>query len=138
MATSTATRFPDVEIMSRLKGLIKQHLKLKDEPLLLAVYYAPTRCRKDIFLFEVADNFGQNSIDPDRDLWEVGYRSAPSFPLAEEQYLRLVLTNPEECGVAFKEKWPLASEIRRAFRRGKAVVLHATPEGQKLLGAIRG
>ena len=138
MATSTATRFPDTEIMARLKTVVKQHLNLKDEPLLLAIYYRPARLRKDVFLFEVAENFGQNSVDPDRDLWEIGYGSAPSFPLAKNQYLRLVLTNPEECRVALEERWPRALEIRQALRKGKAVVLHATPAGRRLLGEIRG
>ncbi len=136
MPTNVATGFPNYE--AELRTLVRDHKELKDEPLILALYYAPQRDPDDIFLFEVIKNFGANSIDPDRTLFEVAYGSTSGFPLAPGQHLRLVLTNPDELKAALREEWPLATELRDVLRSGKAMVLLAEEEGQRLLELIRG
>ena len=52
-------RFP--HLGRQLLDLAKQHLKLRDEPLHLAVAYDPGRDSQDIFLFELLENFGGTS-----------------------------------------------------------------------------
>ena len=56
MVTKTPTDFPNLK--DRLNALVEEHKQLHDEPLLLAIYYAPKRNPNDVFLFEVVENFG--------------------------------------------------------------------------------
>lgn len=131
MAPQTIVRFPDLK--DQVKRLVQAHRKLKDEPLLLAVYYAPKRNPKDVFLFEVAENFGGGRVDKDRKLFEVTYRSTDGFPMAPGQQLRLVLTNPIELDEAVKGNWKHVQELREAFSRKRTDVLFEdTKKGPQL------
>jgi len=131
MTTATTTaQFPAHR--KEMENLVEQHKRIKDEPLLLAVYYEPDRDNGDLFLFEVADGFGSNQIDPDQELFEVTYGATDEFPMETDQKLHLVLANPAEASVAFEEGWPLASEIREAARRKKAAPLYQTEEGASI------
>jgi hypothetical protein len=137
MNTSTIASYPSFE--SRVRKLVQSHTKIKDEPLLLAVYYAPVREPQDVFLFEVAENFGGNSIDEDRNFFEVTYGPSQEFPMQDDQQLRLIITNPTELVVAIRENWPLLVEVRKAFSLGKAIVVHKRPgKGKRLLETVRG
>jgi len=116
----------------KLKQLLKQHRAIKNEPLLLAVQYSPKRDKGDIFLFEIADNFGANSVDPGKTIFEVTYGSTPGFPMAEGQELHLLLTSPDEFKIAAKENWKAVRELRKALKEGGVQVLYSTREGESL------
>src|SRR5713101_3347145 len=88
----TSERFPQFE--KPIRELTEKHRQLEDEPLHLAISYGPPRDRQDIFLFEVIG--GQESISPDRDLFEATFESAPGLPTGLPRRLHLVLTNPSE------------------------------------------
>ena len=113
MANSVAT-FPRFE--HEMRKLVQEHLGLRDEPLLLAIYYKPPREPQDIFLFEVIGNFGDGAMDPDRELFEVTYASTTGLPLEKGQYLHLVLTNPRELETATQENWEKVAELLAAVR----------------------
>src|SRR4051812_14593972 len=98
--------------LSKVRRLVMAHKRLKGAPLLLAVYYLSPRARGDISILEVIDSPGTNSIDPDKELFEVTYGSTPSFKMNPGQRLRLVLTNPRELRIAIHQNWPLVREIR--------------------------
>ncbi len=124
-----------------VQQLVKDHHKIEQEPLLLAIYYAPLRDRQDIFLFEVVERFGGDSVDEDRELFEVTYASRDDFQLKDGQKLHLVLTNPTEMAVAFKQKWKLAKEIRQAVRNPEAHrIIYPSPKAKakRFLEEIRG
>lgn len=124
MATQAPTKF---YAHPNLPQLVKQHLALTDEPLLLAIAYKPGREPQDIFLFEVIENFGGGVIDPDRELFEVIFNSTSSFPLSQGQRVHLVLTNPEELKVATHEKWRLLEELRDAIHSNDSDLLYSDP-----------
>ena len=134
MTTATIARFPAHR--EKMAELVDQHKGIRDEPLLLAVYYEPERDGDGLFLFEVVDRFGMNYVDPDKELFEVTYGSTPGFPMEPDQELHLILTNPAEAAAAFEEGWALASEIRRAAEREKAALLYQTEEGARTWGKI--
>jgi len=137
MTVTTLNRdFPRSEV--KLRGLVDEHRRIKDEPVLLALYYAPQRDPQDIFLFEVLDQFGANSIDPDRQLFEVTYGSTRAFPVDAGQELHLVLTNPAEAKVAFEEGWTGAAEIRDAIDRGDYRVVYLDPAAPHIWELVRG
>lgn len=56
-----------------LRNLVLAHVNLPGERLLLAIYYAPDRDPGDLFLFEIVENFGANTIDEEHELLEVTY-----------------------------------------------------------------
>src|SRR5579884_3647641 len=117
--------------------LVEEHRRLEGEPLLLAVYYSPDRDPDDLFLLEVIENFGSNSIDADRELFEVSYEPPVNSALRPGQHLRLVLTNPEEFRLALVQGWPLAEELRSALRTGKARVVWSDPSRPELEELLR-
>ena len=142
MSPQVATKFPGYK--ERVQELVKDHLTMKDEPLLLAIYYAPERDPQDIFLFEVISGFGSESENEDLDLFEVTYSSAPLFSIGPESdsqtypQLHLIMTSPEELKTALQEKWPLADEIRKAGDGPDThQVLYSAREGDRLLELIR-
>lgn len=116
--------------------LVQEHRALRDEVLLLAIYYAPERDVNDIFLFEIFDGFGANSVDADRNLFEVAYSARSTFPLEPNQQLRLVLTNPVEFERAASENWAHVQELRRAIEGGRYEVLYADAQHPELLRAL--
>jgi hypothetical protein len=129
----TSERFPQFE--KSIRELTKKHQQLEDEPLHLAVSYGPLRDQQDIFLFEVIG--GQESISPERDLFEAAFESVPGLSTGFSQRLHLVLTNPSELKQALDEGWPLADEVVGAFRSGDYLILHKDSVGEKMLRRIR-
>lgn len=123
---------------TKVEWLARQHLQIADEPLLLAIYFAPEREPQDIFVFEVIEHFGADSVDPDQNLFEITYASGLTFPLSEDQQLHLVLTNPNELEIAFRDGWPLAKEIRDAVNRGAYRVVYEDSKAKGFLEQIRG
>ena len=128
--------FPKSE--SKVRQLVSDHLKLTDEPLLLAIYYAPDREPGDIFLFELIKGFGAGSVDPDQKLFEVTYGSSGSLRLEPGQELHLVLTNPQELEIAFNDQWETAMEIRSAIKRKRFRVMYEDRSAKKFMEIIRG
>lgn len=136
MATATTT-YPQYE--TALRALVNDHRKLKDERLLLAVYFNPQRKPfEDVCLFEVLEGFGPDEPNPDDvDLFQFGYGNTPGFPLPAGVNLRMVLTNPAEWKRAVKEKWKAVRELQAARQAGEAIVLHSEGEGKKLWELIK-
>jgi hypothetical protein len=124
-------RFPQVE--RQIRDLARQHRELRDEPLHLAMAYEPGRESRDIFLFELAGNFGGNEVSPDAQLFEVTFDSTPNLPMEPGQRLHLVLTNPKEFRAALDQHWQTAEEVRDAVRRRDFEVLHSDEIGQEAL-----
>src|SRR5438874_7555383 len=79
---ATVATYPDYK--EAVQKLVKQHRKLRKEHLHLAVYLAPPkRAKRDIYLFEVIDDFGGGRTDPEKKLFTFAYGSTPGFPLPE-------------------------------------------------------
>lgn len=129
--TWTSTKFPQFE--EQIRSLTEQHRELEDEPLHLAIVYAPQRDPGDIFLFEV---IGGNSVSPDRELFEVTFASTPGFPMVADQRLHLILTNPHELDTALSEEWPSLREIIDAVRSGNCERLYADDVGEEILSRL--
>ena len=121
--------------LEAVKSLVAQHKQL-DEPLHLAIYYAPKRHPGDVFLFEVIDRFGDRGVDPDNKLFEFAYGSTAGFPLPPNRSLRLILTNPTEFREAAKANWTAIAELKESKRRGALNVIFADQLGRKLAGLL--
>jgi hypothetical protein len=135
MATTVAA-YPDYK--QSVQRLVDQHRKLKNGHLRLAVYLAPPkRPKRDIYLFEVIDDFGGGHIDPSKKLFTFAYGSTPGFPLPESVRLWMILTNPVELDAAIDEKWKRVGEIRNTRKAGKALVLYADTKGKKFWNRIK-
>jgi len=135
MPTTVAT-YPDYE--QSVQKLVDQHRKLRNGHLHLAVYLAPAkRPKRDIYLFEVIDNFGGGHIDSGKKLFTFAYGSTPGFPLPENVRLWMILTNPVEFDTAIQENWKRVGEIRDAQRAGNALVLYADTKGKKFWNKIK-
>jgi hypothetical protein len=135
MPTTVAT-YPDYK--EPVEKLIEQHRKLRNGRLHLAVYLAPpNRAKRDIYLFEVIDDFGGGRIDPDKKLFAFAYGSTPGFPLPQGARLWMILTNPAELDKAIEENWKRVDEIRNARKREQAIVLHADVKGRKFWNKIK-
>jgi hypothetical protein len=135
MAGFTTIRFPHIQ--DQLRRLIEQHLEIKDEPLHLALVFDPRRDTTDIFLFEVASDFGGNMVAPEKEFFEMAYGSSDAFPMPEGQQLRFVMTNPEELRAAEAEGWNSLKEVEDAVRRGDYEVLFADKAGESILRELR-
>jgi hypothetical protein len=135
MPTTVAT-YPDYK--DQLKKLVQQHRALRGGHLHLAVYLAPPkRPKRDIYLFEVIDDFGNGHIDPDQKLFTFAYGTTPGFPLSQGVRLWMILTNPAELDKAIEENWKPVGELRGARTAGKAVVLHEDAKGKKFWNKIK-
>jgi hypothetical protein len=125
------------EFKEQVEGLVKQHKKLKNPKLRLAVYFAPPgRPKRDVFLLEVIDGFGGNTVDPKGELFEFGYGSTPVFPLSPKSSLRMVLTNPDELQEATSRQWKGVGDLIAAKNAGKAEVIYRDAKGKKLWDLI--
>jgi hypothetical protein len=131
--TWTSDRFPQFE--AQIRELTKQHRELEDEPLHLAISYAPRRDPQDIFLFEVIG--GTDSISPDRELFETAFASTLGFPMDAGQQLHLILTNLHEFEMALDEEWPSVREIVDAIRSGDYKILYDDETGKSILNRIQ-
>ena len=47
--------------LPKVRQLVKEHKRIKGQPLVLALYYISPRAPKDITLLEVIDNFGSST-----------------------------------------------------------------------------
>ena len=137
MTATLAKTFPAYREV--LRGLVEEHLEDKYDPLLLALYYAPQHNLEDVFLLEVTENFASGRLNPDRELFEMAFSNKTGFPVEDGQWVHLVLANPNEVRVAFKEHWMLSDEIRTALQNNNAEVIYSVPGvGDELLREIRG
>lgn len=135
MPTQTLVQYP--HHLDLLKGLVRQHRELKDEPLLLAIYYRPRREAGDVFLFEVIEGFGSNSVNTEGDFFEATFAATSGLDLEKDQRLHLILTNPEELKYAHQRGWPLMEELTQAIFWDEAFkVLYASQKGRVLLSMI--
>jgi hypothetical protein len=131
----TSERFPQFE--EAIRRLTEQHRELEDEPLHLALSYRPAqRDQQHIFLFEVIGT-PRESINPERDLFEVTFASSEGFPMAENEELHLILTNPLELKVALRDGWPLAVEVVNAIRDQDYKVLYEDAVGKGVFAALQ-
>jgi hypothetical protein len=135
MVNEIVQSFP--HFREQVRELVEAHRELEDEPLLLALYYAPERRPQDVFLFEVLENFGRNMVDPNRELFEVEGGSTIDFPMQPDQRLHLVLTNPKELEVAQREGWAAFDELRNAIKRGTYEVIYQDPRAPEVLEGLR-
>lgn len=88
-----------------------------------------------MFVFEVIDRFGGDTIDPGDKLFDFGYGSTPGFPLPPEASLRMILTNsaaPDggRAGRHLSEGDRPEARRRLALHRGRAL-----PAGRAGVGA---
>jgi hypothetical protein len=126
------------EYRNQVNELVNQHLELVEEPLLLAIYYAPDRDAPDrnpddVFLFEVLGNFDGSSIAYEGDLLEVVYESTPHFVMhSHDSLLHIILTSPEELHEAAKRNTRRFQEIKRALAEHHAQIIYSTPQGDDL------
>ena len=131
----TTDRFPQFE--EAIRRLTEQHRELVDEPLHLAISYRPaTRDPQDIFLFEVIGRLWE-SLNPERELFEVTFASTPGFPMGPNEQLHLILTNPRELEIALREDWPLASEVVHSIHAGDFEVVFKDEEGDRVLARLQ-
>jgi hypothetical protein len=133
---ATIATFPDYK--EQVQNLVGQHRKLRKGNLHLAVYLAPPkRAKRDIYLFEVIDDFGGGQIDPEKKLFTFAYGSTPGFPLPEGVRLWMILANPTELNAAIQGNWPRFVEIRAARHAEKAIVVYADMKGKKFWNQVR-
>lgn len=133
---ATISTYPDYE--QQVRKLVQQHRSLHDEHLHLAVYFAPpNRPKRDVYLFEVIERFGDDSIDPDQELFTFAYGSTPGFPLPAGTSLRMVLTNPVELNEAVRQDWKRVKELRASRKNGKATVIYADAKGKKFWNELK-
>jgi len=125
MATMVST-YPDYR--AQMLNLVNEHRELVEEPLLLAVYYAPDRDTNDVFLFEVLDNFRGSSIAEDGDLFEVQYGTTSDFSLHDpKSRLHIVFSDLEELHKAAIQNTQRFQEVKKAFSEGHAEILYCDP-----------
>jgi hypothetical protein len=135
MATHVST-FP--EYLNQVKELVNQHLELVEEPLLLAIYYAPDgdvpeRNPEDVFLFEVLGNFDGSSIAYEGDLLEVVYGNTPHFVMhSRDSLLHIILTSPAELYEAAQRNTRRFQEVKRALAEHRAQIIYSDPQGVEL------
>lgn len=111
---------------------------MKDQPLLLALYYATDHDPEDIFLFEIADKFGGNRISEDSELMEVTFGAGTGLQIQADQRLHLMVTNPREFDMAVQKRWQGLQKVGQAVRSGRFQTLYAAPEaGENLLNVLR-
>jgi hypothetical protein len=123
-----------------VREFVAEHLELKDEPLLFALYYKPKpdEAEEDVYLLEIADNFGSNEIDPDRELFEAGMAPPSEYGMQMGGVLRLTLTNPVEFETAVREGWGAVDALKQVVRRGSYKVIYPPDGDGRFLDLLRG
>ncbi len=114
----------DIEPISKL---IEEHRQFKDEPLILALYYDAGDDPREMHFLEVIENFGANSVNPDRELFEWTY-DAPG-PEGARRTWHHVMTSPPEFETALRENWRQAEQVRKAVATGRYEVLFMSEHG---------
>jgi hypothetical protein len=130
-----------LRLESQLRALVEQHRQIEDEPLALALAYAPEGESRNLYLLEVIEKPGHPEagfIADEGDLFEVEFASTEGFPMELHQRLHLILTNPVELPYALEHDWPAARGLRGAVREGRYLELFVAPGHDKLLEEIRG
>ena len=136
MSTTVTPALPG---SAMLKKLVRQHTRIKDEPLLLAVQYVPRRDKGDMFLFEIVEGFGRNSVDPEGIVFEVTFNMArPGARMTPGENLHLLMTNPTEFEAAVRQNWKGVRELRQAVSEGNFDVLLRTRKGMALWRSLNG
>ena len=131
MVARQASAYPGY--LREVENLVEQHLELEEEPLRLAIYYAPNRDKDDVFLFEVIDNFDGSSIETDGDLLEVLYGSTPGFELSNrEARLHIILTSPDELRKAGANRTNRFQELKQAIAQHHAEIIYSDQQGDSL------
>jgi hypothetical protein len=135
MPTAVATAYP--EFLEQIREFVQQHRMLKQQRLRLAVYFAPRRkAKRDIFLFELIDDFGGDAVESTGSFFEFSYGSTPALPLPPGVSLRMMLTNPNELEIAIRDRWKGVEELRAASHMGRARVIYADSKGRRLWDLI--
>ena len=133
---ATLVAYPDYK--DAVDRLVSQHRKLRKDRLHLAVYLAPpNRPKRDIYIFEVLNDFGGGRIDPKKKLFTFAYGSTPGLPLPDGVRLWMILTNPAELEKAIQEDWAGVGEIRNARHAGNVRVLYADKLGKKFWNQVK-
>jgi hypothetical protein len=129
--TLTMSTYPNYE--NQVEQLVKEHLKLQDEPVVMAIYYAPERDYDDVFLFEVLEGYNGNTIEDDGDLLEVLYGPTPSFPLhSGNAKLHILLTNPAEFEQSAQKSTRKFQELKQAVAQHKSKIIFTDPRWHDL------
>lgn len=120
-----------------LQQLLSKHLAIQDEPLQLALWFQPDRDKEAVFVFEVADNFGNNDVDPEKEFLEISFPPSSDLPFGGHD-IHLILTNPEELKIAHQERWKSLQEILQSIQQNRYRILHKSEQGEDLWSLIRG
>ena len=116
--------YPEQQVVLN-KLVLDGHRKLKDEPLLVAIYYASELVEKnEERLFEVMQNFGFNDISEDKEIFQIQFSAASGLPLPPDRVLRLLLTNPVELEQAVDNQWEQIIDLKAAISRKEFKVLY--------------
>lgn len=121
-----------------VRKLVAQHVKRQDEPLHLAILFAPKQRTQNISLFEVLGGFGGGQVDPKKELFQVSFGSTAGLPLPAGRSLLLTLTSPPELRAAVHDDWKSLRPIRDALAHERARVVHSDKLGKTLLSLLRG
>jgi hypothetical protein len=105
---------------------------MREEPVLLAIYYAHPTDEKDVYLFEVIDGFGRNDVNPDREFLEISFDHTELVSTDPDRGLHLVLTNAVEFDRAMKESWPGVQVLKDAISRDRAMVMYPDTDSSLL------
>lgn len=122
----------------QIEMLINEHLKLEQEPLLFAVQFQPKDGDPGPYLLEVFDNYGSNRVDEFRELMVVRFMPSERLALRAGEALTLLMTNPNEFEVAYKEKWPALGGFLSAVSNGDWRIVYQAddPKAQRLAGLV--
>ncbi len=121
-----------------VRKLVTQHEKREDEPLHLAILFAPKQRTKDINLFEVLGGFAGGHVDPKKELFQVSFGSTRALPLAVGRDLILTLTSPAELRAAVQGDWKSLRGVRDALAHGRAKIVSVDKLGKTLLSLLKG
>jgi len=123
----------------QLDSLIKEHRKMEDEPLHLAMVYNPVDKGDagEIYLLEVIGGHELHSLSPDPDLYFSTYRSTPDYDIGFKFPLHLILTNEFELQMAIEDSWPRAEEMVAAIKNESFHVLFKDEIGEEILAKLK-
>ena len=133
---NTSWRVFEVDI-EPLDKLIVEHRQYRDEPLQLALYFDSGDDPREMHFLEVIENFGANSVSPDRELFEWTYDA--TGPDGDKRTWHHIMTSPQEFETALRENWKQAEQVRKAVVAGRYEVLFMSEqEGVRSREAIHG
>ena len=127
---------PYPDRLTDVERLVAHHSAIKDQTLLLALYYDRPNASDDVFLLEVITPFGHNEVRDDDDLFEIVYACTEGFWLPPGHQLHILLVNPAEFQAAVGRHWPLMRPVLEAVRQGRFHVLTSDEQGKALLASL--